>query len=94
MALTKEDLNAIKELMDVQLKPINEQFGKINDRLDKIEGRLDVMEVIQKRNTRKLDDLKLDIKIAERDIKRDIHDLNDEMDTVIEILKINDILPR
>ena len=87
MALTKEDLNAIKELMDVQLKPIN-------DRLDKIEGRLDVMEVIQKRNTRKLDDLKLDIKIAERDIKRDIHDLNDEMDTVIEILKIHDILPR
>ena len=53
-----------------------------------------MVEIIQKRTTKKLDDLQLDIKIAERDIRRDIHDLNDKMETVIEVLKMNDMLPR
>ena len=84
-------LQAISEMMD---KKLNDSLQPINNRLDKIEGRLDVLEVLQKRTTKKLDDLQLDVKIAERDIRRDIHDLNDEMDTVIEILKLNDMLPR
>ncbi len=87
---TDERLDKIDERLD----KTDERLDKIDERLDKIEGRLGVVEVLQKRNTRKLDDLSLDLKIAERDIKRDIHDLNDEMDTVIEILKIHDILPR
>lgn len=90
MALTNEDLSAIKDL----LTPMNEQLNGINGRLDKIEGRLDVLDVLQKRTTKKLDDLQLDVKIAERDIRRDNHDLNDEMETVIEILRLNEMLPR
>ena len=91
-------LQAISEMMDEKLKkslqPINNEIGMSNHRLDKIESRLDMIEVIQKRTTKKLDDLQLDVKIAERDIRRDIHDLNDEMETVIEVLKMNDMLPR
>ncbi len=79
MALTKEDLNAISQLMDEKLKPIND--------------RLDIIELKQDRTSKKLDDLQLDVKIAERDIRRDIHKLNDEMETVVEILKQHELIP-
>ena len=80
MALTKEDLSAIKELMDQQLKSIND--------------RLDIIEHKQDRTEKKVDDLRLDVAVAERDIRRDIHELKDEMETVIEVLKMNELLPR
>ena len=76
MALTKEDLSAINEL----LKPIND--------------RLDIIELKQDRTTKKLEDLRLDVAIAERDIRRDIHELKDEMETVIEVLKMNELIPQ
>ncbi len=86
MALTNDDLKAISQLLDERLKPIN-------DHLDKVDSRLDVIELKQDRTSKKLDDLQLDVKIAERDIRRDIHKLNDEMETVIEILKQNELIP-
>ncbi len=64
-----------------------EMFQKILDRLD-------IIEFKQDRTTKKLDDLRLDVAIAERDIRRDIHELKDEMETVIEVLKMNEMLPR
>ncbi len=87
MALTKEDLNAISQLMDDKLKSINERF-------DKIDNRLDIIELKQDRTTKKLEDLRLDVAVAERDIRRDIHELKDETETVIEVLKMHELLPR
>lgn len=75
MALTNEDLEAIKEL----LKPIND--------------RLDVIEYKQDHMSKKLENLRLDVVVAERDIRRDIYELKDEMETVIEVLKMNELLP-
>lgn len=87
MALTKEDLSAISQIMDDKLKPIN-------DRLDKMDDRLDIIELKQDRTTKKLEDLRLDVAIAERDIRRDIHELKDEVETVIEVLKMNELIPQ
>jgi len=70
-----------------------EMFQKILDRLDKMDGRFDVIEHKQDRTEKKVDDLRLDVAVAERDIRRDIHELKDEMETVIEVLKMNDMLP-
>ncbi len=64
-----------------------EMFQKILDRLDIIEHKQD-------RTEKKVDDLRLDVAVAERDIRRDIHELKDEMETVIEVLKMNDLLPQ
>ena len=80
MALTKEDLNAISQLMDEKLKPVN--------------NRLDIIELKQDRTAKKLEDLRLDIAISERDIRRDIHELKDATETIIEILKMNELLPQ
>ena len=73
-------LQAISDMMDKKLEPIN--------------NRLDILELKQDRTSKKLEDLRLDIAIAERDIRRDIHELKDEMETVIEVLKMNELLPR
>ena len=80
--------------IDNHMTAIDNHMTTIDSRLDKLDTRMDMMEVIMKRTVKKLDDLQLDVKIAERDIRRDIHDLNDEMETVIEILRMNDMLPR
>ena len=70
-----------------------EMFQKILDRLDKMDNRFNILELKQDRTAKKLDDLRLDVAVAERDIRRDILELKDEMETVIEILKMNDLIP-
>ena len=104
MALTKEDLLAIKELlkpihnrldsMDSRLDKMDDRFDSMDGRLDSMDGRLDVIEMKQGITAKKLDDLLLNVKIFERDIRRDIHILNDEMETVVEKLKQHELLPR
>lgn len=71
-----------------------EMFQKILDRLDAMDNRFDIIEHKQDRTEKKVDDLRLDVAVAERDIRRDIHELKDEMETVIEVLKMNELLPR
>lgn len=75
MALTREDLQAIGEL----LKPIKD--------------RLDIIEMKQDIKSKKLNDLELDVKVSERNIRRDIHKLNDEMEAVAVVLKENELIP-
>lgn len=90
MALTNEDLKAISQLLDEKL---DDRLVPINERLDKIDNRLDVVEYKQDRTAKKLEDLRLDVAVAERDIRRDIFELKDQMETVIEILKQNELIP-
>lgn len=98
MALTNDDLKAIGQLLDSKLddrlKPINDRLDKMDGRLDKVDGRLDVIEYKQDQFAKKLENLRLDVAVAERDIRRDIYELKDEMETVIEVLKMNELLPR
>ena len=92
-------LQAISDMMDQKLdekldqkldEKLDEKLKPIYIRLDKVESRLDKVEVKQDRTIRKLDDLQLDVKSAERNI----HRLQDEVETVIEILKINEMVPQ
>ncbi len=94
-------MQALSGLLDEKLQPIKDRLDKIEGRLDKVEGhmgkmegRLNVVEVLQRRTTKKLDDLRLDMMVFQRNVRQDIHDLGDQMETVVEILKINEILPR
>lgn len=93
MSLTKDDLDAIMGLLDGKFSKIDEQFSKIDEQFSKIDSRLSMIEVKQDRDSRKLSDLQLDVKIAERDIRRDIRTLNDEMETVVEVLKQHELMP-
>ena len=93
MALSNEDLQALSDMMSNMMSDMmDSKLKPIKGRLDKMDQRLDVIELKQDRTVKKLDDLQLDVKLSERDIRRDIHTLRDEMDTVIELLKIHDII--
>lgn len=101
MALTNEDLMAISDLMDEKLDPINGRLDGVDKRLDRMDKRIDgldrrltVIEVKQDRTAEKLDDLQVDVKNTERNIKKAIHKLNDEMETVIEVLRVHEMMPR
>ncbi|MDE7187402.1 MAG: hypothetical protein K2O13_07840, partial [Lachnospiraceae bacterium] len=59
-----------------------------------INNRLDIMECRQNRTMKKLDNLQLDVKISERNIRGDIHTLQDEMETVIEVMKQHELIPQ
>ena len=85
---------ADNEMLSLILEKVNNLEIATNDRFDKISDRFDVIELKQDRTSKKLDDLQLDVKIAERDIRRDIHTLKDEMETVVEVLKLNEMIPR
>lgn len=76
------------------LKSISDMIDKkFDDRLKPITDKLDIMELKQDRTTKKLENLRLDVAVAERDIRRDIHELKDETETVIEILRMNEMIP-
>ncbi len=87
-------LQAISDMIDQKLEEkldqkLDEKLKPVYMRLDRVESRLDSVEVKQDRTIRKLDDFQLDTKVAERTVSRNIHRLQDEMETVIEVLKLN-----
>ncbi len=77
-----------------KLDKLIETVAQMQERFDKIDSRFDIIELKQDRTAKKLQDLRLDVAIAERDIRRDIHELKDEMETVIEVLRMNELIPR
>lgn len=87
--------------MDKRFETIDKRFEKIDERLDgmdkrfeKLEGTVSSIRAQQSRDSRKLSNLQLDVKVSERNIRRDIYHLNDEMDTVIEVLRQQGMIPR
>ncbi len=85
-----ELLSAISDMMDEKL---GESLKPINGRLDGMENRLNVIEHKADRTAEKLENLRLDVMVAQRDIRRDIYVLKDEVETAIEILKMNGMSP-
>lgn len=79
--------------IDGRFDKMDGRFDEMDERLDKMDERFEIVELKQDRTARKLEDLRLDIAIAERDIRRDIHLLKDETETVIEMLKMHELLP-
>ena len=79
--------------MDARLDKVDARLDKVESRLGKMDVRLDVIEMKQDLTSKKLNDLDLDIKVSERNVRRDIHKLNDEMETVAEVLKQNELIP-
>lgn len=89
-----EKIDSRFEEMDRKFEKIDRRFEAMDHRFEKIENRLEVIELKQDRTAKKLDDLQLDVKIAEKGIRQDIHKLQDEMETVIEVLKQNEMIPQ
>ena len=71
-----------------------EMFQKILDRLDKMDNRLEIMEVKQNKMHEQLTELQLSQKLFELNTNKKLARLQDGMDTVEEILKMNELIPQ
>lgn len=81
------------ESIDKRFESIDKKFDSIDKKFDSIDDRLKIMELKQDRTAKKLDNLQFEVKASERNIRKDIHKLQDEMETVIEVLRQNEMLP-
>lgn len=66
-----------------------EMFGKIIDRLDKIDNRLDIMEIKQNKMSGQVIELQLAQKSFELNANKKFARLQDGMDAIEEIFRIN-----
>ncbi|MDO4323127.1 MAG: hypothetical protein Q4C61_11415 [Lachnospiraceae bacterium] len=57
MALSTQDLQAISEIMDIKIQPINERLDKMDERIDQIDGRIDQMDVRLDKMDERLDNI-------------------------------------
>ena len=84
-------LQAISDMMD---KKLDERLAPINSRLDKMDNRLEVMEIKQNKMHEQLTELQLSQKLFELNTNKKLARLQDGMDTVEEILKMNELIPQ
>ena len=79
--------------IDSRLDKVESRLDKVDARLDKIENRLNSIEIKQNKTASKLDALQIDVMLAERNIRLDIHLLKDASETIEQVLKIHKLVP-
>lgn len=97
---TKAMFELIIQKMDSRFDSIDKRLDAVEKRLDSVEKRLDKLEsdvgflkARQDRDSRNLKDLQLQVKILERDMHRGFARLNDSVDTIAEVLRLNGLIP-
>lgn len=81
-----------RESMDMFQK-ILEQLGKMDTRLDKMDDHLKMMEIMQNKMHEQLTELQLAQKLFELNANKKLARLQDGMDMMEEILKLNALIP-
>lgn len=76
-----------------KLDKILETITQIKNRFDNMDDKLKFLENSEAHISNKVEDLRLDVVVAERDIRRDLYELKSGMELVIEVLKKNKLLP-
>ena len=79
--------------IDARLDAMDVRFDEIDARFNRIENRLEMIDLKCDTNRKRLDDLSLDVKLAERDIRKDIKNLQDTTETLVVVLQGKGILP-
>ena len=79
--------------IDARLDAMDVRFDEIDARFNRVENRLEMIDLKCDTNRKRLDDLSLDVKIAERNIRKDIKNLQDTTETLVVVLQGRGILP-
>lgn len=77
-----------------KIDKMDDRLDKLDDRLDKMDDRLKVMEVKQNKMSEQLTEVQLSQKLFEMNTSKKFARLQDGMDTIEEILKLNELMPR
>lgn len=92
-----ELLSAISDMMDKKLnerlKPINDRLDAMDKRFDKVDDTLNTLKFNQEHITEKLKGIEVTMNYNDYHLSHDIKKLQEDVDTITEILKINDMIP-
>ena len=104
MAAVKTDVSELKNTTEIlkidvsELKDSSETFktdiAVLKDSSESTKEELRVLSFKLMRNTQSINDLRLDLNIFKEAVSKEFHSLNDKMDTVIEVLREKELLPR
>lgn len=81
-------------MLELLLEKVTQFQQETKNRFEKLENKVDTLSLKHDLTHRKLNDLSLDVKIAERDIRQDINILKDSTDTIVVVLEDKGILPK
>ena len=70
-----------------------EMLNALKALLKPLQNKLDSLDIKLSEQQIQIDSLRLDMKTSERAIRKDIHQLNDGIDTLVEVMEIKGILP-
>ena len=70
-----------------------EMLNALKALLKPIQNKLDSLDIKLSEQQIQIDSLRLDMKTSARAIRKDIHQLNDGIDTLVEVMEIKGILP-
>ena len=88
-----DGIDARLDAVDARLDAMDVRFDEIDARFNRVENRLEMIDLKCDTNRKRLDDLSLDVKLAERDIRKDIKNLQDTTETLVVVLQGRGILP-
>ena len=88
-----DGIDARLDAVDARLDAMDSRFDEIDARFNRVENRLEMIDLKCDTNRKRLDDLSLDVKLAERDIRKDIKNLQDTTETLVVVLQGRGILP-
>lgn len=89
--MDSESKEAFGKILD-RLDKMDSRLDKIDSRLDKIDNRLDIMEIRQNKMAEQITELQLAQKVFELNANKKFARLQDGMDAVEEILRMNELI--
>ena len=79
--------------MDDRLDKMDDRLNKMDDRLDKADDTLNTLKFSQEHITEKLKGIEVTMNYNDYHLSHDIKRLHEDLDTITEILKINNMIP-
>lgn len=89
-----EMLKAIMNSIETVQNEMQSMKKDFNEKFEKLENKVDTISLKSDMTHKKLNDLSLDIQLSERNVRRNIKDLQDTLETVTVILEGKGILPK
>ena len=81
------------DTMDNRFDKTDNRFDKMDKRFDKMEDTLNTIKFKQDHMSEKLNGLELTVKYSDHNIRCNIRNLHEDIDTIVEILRIHDMIP-
>lgn len=97
MEVMMQDMEHIKDnihSLTNDVSSLKSDVASLKSDMKSMQHQINVLSFKQDRTDKRLSDLQLDTKLAERNIRNDIRSLREDVDTIVEVLRQQELLPQ